>query len=90
MKRGASRSIMPILRAYLESGSPDDNERNAGWIAEFIIEKATSGHVGYFKLLLELVDGKLRRTVEEEVSFETGCVLIVVRDERMHEDVRAA
>jgi hypothetical protein len=80
MKRAQSRSMMPILRAYLDGESREVRDRRAGRIAEFIIEKAMSGHFGYFKLVLDRVDGKLHRTAEDEMSFEPGCVLIVADD----------
>ena len=69
MKRGDARSMMPILRAYLASDSPDVRERLARRIAEFILEKSMDGHFGYFKLVLDLVDGKLHRTAEDEMTF---------------------
>jgi hypothetical protein len=55
---------------------------NTQWIAEFIIERAMSGHFGYFKLVLDLVDGKLHRTAEDEMTFEPECVLVVADDWR--------
>ena len=56
MKRAGGRSMMLILRAYLASESREVCDRLAGRIAEFILEKAMSGHFGYFKLVLDLTD----------------------------------
>ncbi len=39
MTKAGARLILPILRAWLDGGSPDDDDRNARRIAEFIIEK---------------------------------------------------
>jgi hypothetical protein len=82
MKRAHSRSTMPILRAYLASESREVCGRLAGRIAKFVIEKAIAGHFGYFKLALDLVDGKLYRTAEDEMTFEPECVLVVADDWR--------
>jgi hypothetical protein len=73
--------MMPFLLAYLEAGPSVEHDRNAARIAEFIIEKAMSGHFGCFKLVLDLVDGKLRRTAEDETTFESGCILVVAERE---------
>jgi hypothetical protein len=62
------------LRAWLYR---DETGRNAERVAAFVIEKATGGHFAYFKLVIDLVDGKLRRTAEEELTLESDCVLVV-------------
>jgi hypothetical protein len=90
MKRGGTRSMMPILRAYLEGGSSVENDWNAGRIAEFIVEKAMSGHFAYFTLVLDLVDGKLHRTAEDEMTFESDCFLVVNDDRRASSPAIAA
>jgi hypothetical protein len=77
MMPAGGRSMMLILRAYLASESREVCDRLAGRIAEFVIEKAIAGHFGYFKLVLDLVDGKLYRTAEDEMTFEPDCMLIV-------------
>jgi hypothetical protein len=59
------------LRRYFTSESPEVCDRLAGWIAEYVIERAIDGHFGYFKLVLDLVDGKLHRTAETEWTFES-------------------
>jgi hypothetical protein len=76
MKRANGRSMMLILRAYLASDSPEVCDRLARRIAEFILEKSMSGHFGYFKFVLDLVDGKPHRTAEDEMTFESSCVLL--------------
>ena len=40
-----------------------------------MIEKAMSGHFAYFRLVLDLVDGKLRPNAEKERMFEAHFVL---------------
>jgi hypothetical protein len=73
MKGADSRSMMPVLRAWLDG---DDSERNADLIAAFVIAKAMSGHFGFFKLVIDLVDGKLHPTAEDEMTFETDCAVV--------------
>ncbi len=34
------------------------------------------GHFAYFKLVIDLVDGKVRQTAEDEMTFESDCVLV--------------
>ena len=57
----------------------DETGRNAERVAAFVIEKAMGGHFAYFKLVIDLVDGKLRPTAEDEMTFETDCVLVVAK-----------
>jgi hypothetical protein len=82
MKRADSRSMMLVLRAYLDGESREVCDRHSGRIAEFIIEKAMRGHFGYFKLVLDLADGKLHRTTNEEMTFESHCLLLVANDRK--------
>ena len=49
------------------------SDRNARRIAEYVIEKALAGHFGFFRLVLDMVDGKLRQTAEDEMTFEADC-----------------
>ena len=77
MKVPNSRSIILSLRAWLDG---DEGDRNANRLAEYVIEKAISGHFGFFKLLLDMVDGKPHRSAEDERTFEAGCVLAVIDD----------
>jgi hypothetical protein len=80
--KGADRwTLMLALRAWL-----DDDER----IAELIYKKALAGHFAYFRLLLDLVDGKIRPTAEEEWTFEPDCVLVVAEDARKAGKPKAA
>jgi hypothetical protein len=39
-----------------------------------------SGHFGYFKLLIDLVDGKIRPTAEEELTCDFECAAVVVAE----------
>jgi hypothetical protein len=61
------RSIMLALLAWLDGS---DGEENARRIAEYVIERAIGGHFGFFKLLLDLVDGRLHRPSEEETTLD--------------------
>jgi hypothetical protein len=90
MKRAEGRLMMLVLHAYLNSDCREDCDRHAGRIAEFIIDKAISGHFGYFKLVLDMVDGKLHRTAEEEMTFESDCVLVAADDRRDAGTAKAA
>jgi hypothetical protein len=74
------------LRAWLESMSEADCER----VVKYVYERAISGHFGYFKLIIDVVDGKIRQTAEEELTFEPDCVLIVVDGEPVAEYPKAA
>ena len=85
MKGADSRTRMLALRAWL-----NEDERNARRIAELIYAKALAGHFAYFRLLLDLVDGKIRPTAEEEMTGEADCVLVVADDSRRAEPATAA
>jgi hypothetical protein len=87
MKGADSRSIMRVLRAWLNG---DESDENAMRLVEHIMEKALSGHFGFFRFVLEIRDGKLHPTAEEEGTFEVDCVLIVADDERDGETSKAA
>ena len=87
MKAADPRLLMLALRAWLDE---DDGESNAGRLAEYVVEMATSGHFGYFHFLLNAVDGPIRPTAEEEWTFETGCVIVIAEAERAAETARAA
>jgi hypothetical protein len=90
MKRAKGRSMMPILGAYFTSESREGRDRLAGRIAEYVIERAIAGHFGYFKLVLDLVDGKLHRTAEDEMTFAHDCVPVMADDCRGAATPRAA
>jgi hypothetical protein len=87
MKGAARRSMMLALRAWLDE---DDSDRNARRIAEYVVEKTLAGHVGFVKLLLDMVDGKLHQTAETEGTFEADWVLVVADDGRDAETAKAA
>jgi hypothetical protein len=59
-------------------------------IIDALIDRAKAGHIAYIRLLLDLVDGKIRPTAEEETTGGVDCVLIVSDEEREAETVRAA
>jgi len=84
MRAADSRSLMLALRVWL------DDERSARRIVEYVIEKAIAGHFGFLKLLLDMVEGKLHQTAEDELTFEAGCVLVEAEDRRAAETAKAA
>jgi hypothetical protein len=90
MREPDSRSLMLAFRAWLEGESEEDAERNARGIVELIDAKALAGHFGYFRLLFDMVDGKIRPTAEEEMTGEADCVFVVADDRRDAETAIAA
>jgi hypothetical protein len=72
MKALDSRTFNRAFQKWLNS---DETGENAERVARFIIAKAMSGHFAYFKLVIDLVDGKIRPTAEEEMTFESECAL---------------
>ena len=86
MKRTDGPSAFRDLRAWLKSASESDCDR----IAKYVCDQAMSGHFGFFKLLIDLVDGKLRQTAEVELTCETDCVLILIDEERTDNVAKAA
>ena len=75
MSGANSRMLMLALRAWL-----DEDERNPRRIAEHIVNRATAGHFAYFRLLLDMVDGPIRPTAEEEMTGEAEWVSVVADD----------
>jgi len=82
-----SRSIMLSLRAWLDG---DEGDRNAERLAAYVIEKAISGHFGFFRLLLNLVDGPIGRENGDGRMFPADCTLIIIDDRRDSEIAIAA
>jgi hypothetical protein len=80
------RLFVQALREWIYS---DESGRNAERVAEFVIAKAMSGHFAYFKLVIDLIDGKIRPSVEEELAVEAECVVVVCNDRRV-KSVKAA
>jgi hypothetical protein len=87
MKTPDSRALMLALRAWMDE---DESGRNADRVVEFVYEKAVSGHFGFFKLVIDLVDGKLHPTAEEERTFEADCTIVPTDDGLSTELVMAA
>jgi hypothetical protein len=77
-------SLMLALCAWL-----DEDERNADRIARHVIDRAIAGHFGFFKLLLDWVDGPIRLSREEETTGEADW-LIVAADDREAGTAKAA
>ncbi len=75
-----------VLRAWLDG---EDGDRNANWLAEYVIEKAIRGHFGFFKLVIDLVDGPIDRGSDNSVIFPHDCTLII-HDRRGSEIANAA
>jgi hypothetical protein len=89
LMRVGSRTLMLALRAWLEGDSRGGGEMRARRLAELIIAKALAGHFGYFRHLIDRVDGRLRPTAEEEWTAEPDCRLAVA-DVREIEPAEAA
>ena len=90
MKRGSGRSIMRNLQAYFASESPEVCDRLASRIAEYVVEQAVDGHFGYFELVLDLVDRKLHRTAEDEMTFGPDFVFVLEDDRQALPSIKAA
>jgi hypothetical protein len=88
MREIDARSFLSRFRAWL-----DEEPRNMEYIAEYLIERATGAHFGYFRLLFDLVDGKPNECAANELTGEHSSPLVVV-DGRAHPewavDYRAA
>jgi hypothetical protein len=85
MRKADAGSLMLALRAWL-----DEDERNVRRIIEYVITRAMAGHIGYFRFVIDTVDGPIRPTTEEEWTFEPDSVLIVADDRREVEPAKAA
>jgi hypothetical protein len=70
-----SRALMLALRAWL-----DEDDGNARRVAEYVYERALACHFGYFRLLWDMVDGKIRPTAEDEMTGEADCLVVVSED----------
>ncbi len=68
----------------------DEDERNVRRVLEHIIDRALAGHFGFFKLVIDMVDGKLHQTAEEEMTGEADCMVVVADDGREAEPALAA
>jgi len=87
MTAADSRSVVLALRAWLDG---EDGDRNAERLAAFVIEKAISGHFGFFKFLLDMVDGPIDRKSDEGRVVPDDRTLILIDDRRGFEIVKAA
>lgn len=77
MRKGDSAALMLAFRAWL-----DEDDGNARRLAEHVIKRAMAGRFGYFRFLLDAVDGPIRPTAEYEMSLEPDYVLVVADDGR--------
>ena len=84
MNRDDAGSLLLALRGWL------DGERVARRIAEYVINRAMDGHFGYFRFLLDAVDGPIRLSREEETTGEADWLIVVADDEREAGTVKAA
>jgi hypothetical protein len=85
-----ARTLMLALRAWLDGESRDSGEARTRRLVELIYAKALAGHSGYFRFLLNAVDGKIRPTAEEEITCEADCVLVIAHDGREADAAKAA
>src|SRR5262249_14419587 len=85
MRKADAGSLMLALRAWL-----DEDERNADRIARHIVDRATDGHFGYFRFLLDAVDGPIRQSREEEMTGEADWPIVVADDEQEAGPAKAA
>jgi hypothetical protein len=85
MRRIDSGSLMLALRAWL-----DEDERNVDRIVRYAIDRAIAGHIGYFRFVLDTVDGPIRLSREEEKTGEADCELVVADDGQEAVPARAA
>ncbi len=76
---------MLALRACL-----DEDDGNARRIARYVIGRAIAGHVGFFRYVLDTIDGPIRSTSQEELTGEADCVVVVADDRREAEPAKAA
>jgi hypothetical protein len=84
MNRDDAGSLLLALRGWL------DDERVARRIAEHVVNRATLGHFAYIRLLLDIVDGPIRLSREEETTGEADWLIVVADNERDARAVRAA
>ena len=73
MREIDARSFLPRFRAWI-----DEDPRNMELVAEFLIERAIGGHFGYFKLLLDLVDGTPEEWAANELTGQVAFSFVVV------------
>ena len=85
MRIADSRTLMLALRAWL-----DEDERNASQIAEYVIERAIAGHIGYFRFVIDTIDGPIRLSREDETTGEVDWVQVVADDEPEAGTIKAA
>jgi len=82
-----SRSIMLSLRAWLDG---DEADQNADRLAEYVVAKAISGHFGFFKLLLDMVDGPIDPESAPGRIFPGDRTLVIIDDRQSAEIANAA
>jgi hypothetical protein len=72
MSETETRSFLTQFGAWL-----DQDAWNMERVAEYLIKRATGGHIGYFRLLLDLVDGKPGESGLDEPMVEAGTLIVV-------------
>jgi hypothetical protein len=77
------------LGAWLDGETEDSGERQARTLMAWVLANALGGHFGYFKFVLDAVDGKRHLTAEFEPTWEAGCV-VIADDRRDETTARAA
>ena len=79
------RSFTKRLRAWL-----DADERDLDRLVEFIFEKATSPHFGFFKLMVDMVDGPIDPESAPGRIFPEDHTLIIMDELQSYETANAA
>jgi hypothetical protein len=72
MKTPDGRSLMLGVLAWLNG---DRSDQNSERVADYVVAKAIAGRFAFFKLVIDLVDGKLHQSAEEELTIEANCVV---------------
>jgi hypothetical protein len=85
MKGTNARSFTMSLRDWL-----DADEQNFGRLAKFVFEKATSPHFGFFKLMVDLVDGPVDPESAPGRIFPDDHTLVIVDELQSYETANAA
>lgn len=81
MKAGDAESLTLALHALIGG--------NARLIVEHVLEKASSGHIGYIRYVFDALAGPRRPTAEDEMTADAASV-IVADDGRADRMLKAA
>jgi hypothetical protein len=90
VRRPNGRSTTDILRDWLDGKPPEDREALAQITAEFMLQKALEPDFGFFKLVIELIDGRVDLKSERDAMVAPGCTIILANYRQHPETVNAA